>query len=252
VIPKEPQGPWTSRDLETKPRRSGLRLIVWLGLMIAIFATVSMLARLFPGRASSDLDQAYVLWNAALLALLSAGVVFGARYKASEVARNIALWTGIAFALLLGYAYQDELRDAGARIRGELVPGYAAVDAAGTVSLIAGEDGHFHVIGEANGVTTDFLVDTGASDIVLTPTDARRLGINLGALDFSRRFQTANGVGRGAPFTLARLSVGSIVLTDVPVSINETDMSESLLGMSFLKRLASFEVVGRKLILRPR
>jgi aspartyl protease family protein len=230
----------------------GLRLIVWLGLMVAIFAGVSMLTKLFPGRASSDLDEAYVLWNAALLALVSAGVVFGARYKAREAVRNIALWSGIALALLLGYAYQDELRDAGERLRAELVPGYAAVDTGGAVSLIAGEDGHFHVIGEANGVTTDFLIDTGASDIVLTPTDARRLGIDVGALDFSRRFQTANGVGRGASFTLTRLSVGSIVLTDVPVSINEADMRESLLGMSFLRRLASFEVVGRKLILHPR
>ena len=95
-----------------------------------------------------------------------------------------------------------------------------------------------------------FLIDTGASDTVLSPMDAQRLGIDLAALDFSRVYLTANGNGRGAPYRLMDLAIGPIALSDVAVSINQAPMDESLLGMSFLRRLKSFEVQGRRLYLR--
>ena len=70
------------------------------------------------------------------------------------------------------------------------------------------------------------------------------------ALSFSRVYQTANGIGRGAPFTLERLTIGPVTRAHVAVSINQAEMRESLLGMSFLQSLSSFEIRGRKLFLR--
>lgn len=251
MIPGKPERPWNVDKLQPK-RQLGLRFVVWAVLITGVAAGLFVLAGLFPGRTSSDWNEAQIVQLVLILALVSAGVVFGARLRAREVIRNLAIWAGIALTLLLGYAYQDELRDAGIRLRAELIPSYATISKDDATILMAGEDGHFHVVAQANGIAIPFLIDTGASDIVLTPTDAKRLGIDVSALDFARRYETANGVGRGAPFTLASLSVGSVALADVAVSINETDMRESLLGMSFLKRLASFEVQGRKLILHPR
>ena len=95
-----------------------------------------------------------------------------------------------------------------------------------------------------------FLVDTGASDIVLSPSDAKRLGVDVAQLQFTQDYETANGVGRGAPYTIERLTVGPVLMTVVPASINQTPMESSLLGMTFLKRLDGFEVRGRKLYLR--
>jgi aspartyl protease family protein len=73
----------------------------------------------------------------------------------------------------------------------------------------------------------------------------------MAALDFGLSAETANGVGYGAPIR-ATLEVGPIDLADFPMTVNQAPMRRSLLGMSFLNRLQSFEVRGDTLILRWR
>jgi aspartyl protease family protein len=177
--------------------------------------------------------------------------VFARRARWTEVARNIAIWGIIAAVLAVGYAYRDELGSIGSRVQSELMPGEPVQSAGAHVLTLTQDDaGDFYVYGAANGTRIRFLVDTGASDIVLSPADARRLGIDMSALHFVSGFETANGVGAGARTTLDTLSVGTIQLWNVPVSINRTDMHASLLGMAFLKRLKAFEFSGRKLTFR--
>ena len=94
------------------------------------------------------------------------------------------------------------------------------------------------------------MIDTGATDIVLDPSDAKRLGIDLDSLKFDRPFGSANGIGYGAKTVVESLAVGPIQLSNVEVSINKAEMGASLLGMAFLKRLKSYSVSGGKLILR--
>jgi aspartyl protease family protein len=85
---------------------------------------------------------------------------------------------------------------------------------------------------------------------VLSPGAARRLGIDPGELQYTRVFRTANGTVRGAPYNLASLKIGSIEFSNVPVTVNQAEMDTSLLGMTFLNRLESFEFRGRQLFLR--
>jgi len=59
-------------------------------------------------------------------------------------------------------------------------------------------------------------------------------------------------VGYGASYRLAQLTLGEAAFTDVPVSINQAPMNESLLGMSVLRDAASVEIRDRKLFLRWR
>jgi aspartyl protease family protein len=118
--------------------------------------------------------------------------------------------------------------------------------------ITADENGEFVVYGRVDGAPVKFVVDTGATDIVLAPQDAKRLGIDLDGLNFTSQFETANGVGRGAPSTVESLVIGPIRLTHVPVSINQAPMDSSLLGMAFLRQLQSFSVTGRKLTLRAK
>jgi aspartyl protease family protein len=113
-----------------------------------------------------------------------------------------------------------------------------------------GRNGHFTVAAEVDGVEILFLVDTGASQVILTAEDAERLGYGVDDLEYSARFQTANGTIRGAPLLLPNLRIEDLEIEDVHASVIQAPMPASLLGMSFLSRLDSFEVGDEGLILR--
>ncbi len=115
--------------------------------------------------------------------------------------------------------------------------------------LRAGAHGHFIVDASVNGQMLTFLVDTGASSIYLTPQDAARLGWTPPRLTYSERYHTAAGEVRAAPVTLRSLRIGQLELYDLPASVGEEESSMSLLGMTFLKRLDSYQVRGDRLIL---
>jgi aspartyl protease family protein len=152
----------------------------------------------------------------------------------------------------LGLTYRDEIVQIALRLRSTIIPAYAVTTAPHTIAVTETDGGSFYVMGAVNGVSVRFLVDTGSSEIVLSPADAKRLGVDVARLAFSDVAETANGQGRGAPFTAASLAVGPIRLSNVAMSINRTDMSSSLLGMSFFKRLDSFEMKDRQLIMKWR
>ena len=239
-------GPWRRET----PKGPGIGLVLWLGLLALVGFAVWQLSSLFPGQLNSDVDQAYVIQAIVIIAFLSAGLIFARRINVKETVRNIAIWVAIAAVLIIGLSFRDEIESVALRVRSELVPGYALQSGEHELVVTESAGGNFFIFGEANGVRVRFLIDTGASDTVLTPSDAANLGIDVRALDFSRVYQTANGLGRGAPYTLDSLSVGPISISPMPVSVNEAEMGSSLLGMTFLRRLRSFEIQGRRLILR--
>ena len=247
-MPDKP-GPWPPSPGR---KRSGFPfgVLLWLALLCTAGLAVWWLSGHFSGRLSSDDDKIDLVRLVTILALVSSGLLVARRINLGEIVRNIAIWTGAAAVLVLIYTYQDELSAVGARVGAELFPSDPTVDQDGVLSLTQGSDGHFYAMGQAHGARIRFMIDTGASDIVLTPSDAKRLGVDLGALHYTKIYQTANGRGRGAPYVLDTLSIGPIQFNKVAVSVNEAEMSASLLGMSFLDRLGSFEIHGRKLILR--
>jgi aspartyl protease family protein len=244
-------GPW-HRDPPPPSYNPSLRLAVLVALIVVLALGLWRLSLLFPGRANSDFDSVQFINLAAFGVLVASGLIFARRITVKETLRNLSLWTGIAAVLVLGYSYQDEIADAALRVRAELVPSYAVTRNPKELVITADEDGNFVVYGRVDGAPVKFVVDTGASDIVLSPQDAKRLGIDLDGLNFSSQFETANGIGRGAPSTVESLAIGPIRLEHVPVSINEAPMSSSLLGLSFLRRLDSYTVTGRKLTLRAK
>ena len=105
------------------------------------------------------------------------------------------------------------------------------------VSFYADRYGQFWIDGTANGTAFRFLADTGASEVVFDIRDARRLGLDVNRLRWDGRSSTANGIVRTASARLARLSIGPFTAVDVPVSINEGELGEPLLGMAFLRRM---------------
>lgn len=118
-------------------------------------------------------------------------------------------------------------------------------------SIAKGGDGHYWAEADVNGSRVRFLVDTGASAVALTLADAQRLGIATDKLDYHYNVVTASGQTRAAAVTLGRVSVAGAALNDVEALVIESGLESSLLGMTYLGRLASFEATRTALILRP-
>lgn len=246
-------GPWEPDETEPAPRGgASVRLLIWLAALAAVMAGVWLLIEAFPGAVSTPEDWAWVGWGVFMMALFSSAVLGSGRIRWGEKARHAAIWAGIVAVLILGVTYRTELAGVGQRVRMTLSPSYPVATGPRELVVTAGEGGHFLVIGKVNGERVRFLVDTGASDTVLSPADARRVGIDIAALRFDRPSETANGVGYGARFQADSLSVGTITFQDVPIIINQAPMSSSLLGMTFLRRLESFQVKDDRLYLTAR
>jgi len=120
------------------------------------------------------------------------------------------------------------------------------------VTLDPDRNGHYRADVEIAGRRVRMLVDTGATMVALTREDADALGVRPLPSDFKVSLNTANGAVQAAMVTLGQISVGGISALDVPaVVLPPGVMQESLLGMSFLKKLGGFEVASGRLILRP-
>lgn len=124
----------------------------------------------------------------------------------------------------------------------------AAGDAA---SIAKASDGHYWAEAEVNGSRVRFLVDTGASAVALTTADAQRLGFEPSRLNYSYKVMTASGEAHAAAVKLASVSVAGTKVANVDALVLDKGLDTSLLGMTYLGRLSSFEATRSALILRP-
>jgi aspartyl protease family protein len=246
-----PRGPW---DFDEPPptRRAGGRLWLWLMVFAGLGGILAALFRTFPDAIQTRNDWLDLAWGLSFLVLLTAAVV---RMGRGGVARHLgyaAVWTVLVAALALGYAYRNELARAPQKV--ELAFGVGIPIATAEHEVVVPQDarGAFVLNAKVNGEPVLFIVDTGATDTVLSPAAAERLGVDLKQADFRESAETANGMGYGAAFTANRLDVGPIAFANFPMIINKAPMTASLLGLSFLNRLESFEIRDRKLILKWR
>lgn len=136
------------------------------------------------------------------------------------------------------------------RIEPGLAPMQDAGEEGGELRVRAGLDGHFWVRAQVNGEPVRFLVDTGASDIVLSAETARRVGINVDNLAFDRVGITANGTTRGATTRVDAIALGPIERREVPVTVLRGALDINLLGMRFLRSLSGWRVERDTLILQ--
>jgi aspartyl protease family protein len=194
------------------------------------------------------------LYFGILVLVLGAGFI-GSHRSFGEMSRQIAMWLLIALGLVAAYQYRYELQDFASRVTAGLIPGspieIASQDGRAAVMIDKSANGHFQVRATVNGVTVPFLVDTGASAIVLTHADAERIGIDTSRLDYLIRVYTANGSAMAARAVADRMIIGGIERDRMPVLVAQAGkLDTSLLGMSFLDTLSGFEVRGDRLVLR--
>lgn len=103
------------------------------------------------------------------------------------------------------------------------------------VVLTADPSGHFLPLGQINGKSVQFMLDTGATSVALGASEAKR--INLKYEDGQRiQLSTANGVATGYKIRLDSVRVGEVIAYDVEAVVSPQPMPFVLLGNSFLNR----------------
>ena len=191
----------------------------------------------------------------ALWAVLIGSGIFGRGIKISDTIKQLAIWVVIILGLMVGYVFRYDMQDFASRISGGLLPGspISTTNDKGRaeVTLIRSENGHFEASAGVNGKPIRFLVDTGASAIVMTASDAELVGIDVNNLAFTIITQTANGQGRSARAKIQSLYLGGIERNNLTVMIAQPGrLNQSLLGQQFLESLSSYEKRGDRLTLR--
>lgn len=134
-------------------------------------------------------------------------------------------------------------------IRQNNLPRQAVLADSGRVEVARHHDGHFYLTLDIGGVPVNFVVDTGATELVLSRRDAERIGLDPDRLVYQGRARTANGEVRTARVVLDEVALGSMVDNRVTAWVNEGRMDISLLGMSYLRRFERIEIAGDRLVL---
>ncbi|MFE1600108.1 retropepsin-like aspartic protease family protein [Methylobacterium sp. ID0610] len=188
--------------------------------------------------------------GAALLVVLN-GIGRRFRHGLGTGLGALALWLALGLGAGTLYVRRDEAREAAFRVFGELAAGAPVATASGEVVIARRADGGFSVRAAVNGREQLFAFDTGASAVVLTAETAALLGLHPHPQGFTVTVQTANGPAAAAPVMLDTIAVGPIRERRVPALVTKPGgLGVNLLGMTFLERLASYEVRGSRLILR--
>ncbi len=190
-----------------------------------------------------DPDSLARLFYLALLGMVSAGGVFyNYRDRFGTAVQHAAIWVLIFLGATIAYGFKDQLTS-------QLYPDTARSVDDRTIALRRADDGHFYARVRINGPEIRFMVDTGATNLVLSQQDARRIGLAMDSLNYVLPTNTANGRVYGAGVVLDRVELGGFVDTDVRAMVNGGRMNDSLLGMTYLDRFRSFSFEGDRLLL---
>jgi aspartyl protease family protein len=195
-------------------------------------------------------DIGSLVLKIALLVFAGGLVLVLFREKLSKALEATLFWAVVGLLLVVGYTYRFELREVADRVIAQMMPGHVAGHGR-NVQVVRSNGGDFAVAVHINGAKIPMVLDTGASSVVLTQEAAKAAGLPIEVLNYSVNVDTANGRTRAAAVTLDRLAVGGLMERSVPALVAQHgQLKTNLLGMSFLNRLASWEVRGDSLRMR--
>ncbi|WP_187430388.1 hypothetical protein ROLI_019530 [Roseobacter fucihabitans] len=178
-----------------------------------------------------------------LLVLMICGWFFTQnRQSMNKTLQQAALWGFIFLGAIAAYGLWDDISQT-------VRPQQSVFAEAGKIIVPRSPDGHYYIAAEINGAPVRFVLDTGATEIVLTRADASAAGLHPEDLNFTGRAMTANGEVRTAPVRLDTLRLGPAIDQHVTAVVNSGEMSQSLLGMSYLQRWGKIEISGGELTL---
>lgn len=195
-------------------------------------------------------DQTANLVYSLLLLVLVGSSLIARRLPLGQTLRHALAWVAIFAGAIVLFSFRHQMGEAWQQVKRELNPG-APVQSGESVRILRGEDGHFSVDARVNGHAVRFLIDSGATTSTMARADAAAAGVNVNAPGFDVVVETANGMANMRRARIAKLEVGNIVQSDVPILVSKDVEELNLLGMSFLSSLKTWRVEGREMILTP-
>ncbi len=231
----------------------------WIAILFLIAAVITLVMTQDTGVVAGMSTETFVQITAALAVLVFlTGMVSPAyRGRLFQAVRHLLSWTAVFLVLVGLYAYRIELATVADRVIGELRPEGSQINISNgsgmptAVRIKRGWTGHFIANARIDGQRVDMIVDTGASTVVLRHEDARKLGIDTSSLRYNVPVQTANGASYAARMRLPQINIGGVGVHNVEALIARPgSLHQSLLGMTFLSRLRSYEFAGEYLELR--
>ena len=232
--------------------------LLWIVIAALGFTVVALAMRHQQGTiAGLELDQfsrlAYLL---AVLVLVTGFGYFFYKSRIGEMIRAVLFWAMIILVLALGYSYRQEIETVSERVLSELLisrPATISTGPGATVQVARARGGDFMAQAQVNGAAVNMLIDTGASSVVLTQEAAKAANLPLDLLKYDVAIETASGRTHAAAVLIDRIAVGGILERRVPALVSAPgELKTSLLGMSFLNRLKTFEIGGGRLLMRAK
>ena len=155
-----------------------------------------------------------------LLGIANGGsALVAGRRQLGKTLQQAMIWVLIFVGVIGAYGLWEDLsRDVSSR--------QSVVDA-DTISVPRSRDGHYYLTLDINNEAIPFVIDTGASQVVLSQRDAARIGIDLEGLRYFGSAMTANGVVETAPVILDTVQLGSISDVNIPAVVNGGEMDTS-------------------------
>lgn len=189
-------------------------------------------------------DQiAQLIYLSVLLLVIGGYFVAASRTNLPRFLQQGAIWVFIFVGAVTVAGLWGDIQSTGAR------QSVVQNDGQTVITTPRAPDGHYYLTLVINDVPLPFVVDTGATDLVLSMADAARVGLDVENLAFLGVANTANGQTRTATVRLEEVRLGDVTDRSVRAVVNQGEMNGSLLGMNYLQKYGRIEIAGNALTL---
>ncbi len=178
-------------------------------------------------------DYGRLIYLVILAVAIGGSMLLSYRGALGRLAQQLSIWGLIFVGVAAGYGLWSDISAGRPRI--------AVLDDSGSLQVPQAADGHYYLTLTINGQPIDFMIDTGASEVVLSQADATRIGIDVATLNYFGEASTANGPVRTARVTLQDVALAGADQGAMRAWVNEGELDISLLGMSYLRRFSSMQ-----------
>jgi aspartyl protease family protein len=186
-------------------------------------------------------NTAQLVYLILLLAAVTGWVMVEYRGRLGTAMRTGVAWGLIFVGVMAGYGLWQDLR--------LQTPRQAVMISDAAMEIPRAPDGHYYLTLTIGGKEMEFMVDTGATNVVLSREAARSLGVDPDALSYVGQAQTANGVVQTARLNVGPVTLGPWIDPMLGVWVNGGQMEGSLLGMDYLGKYR-IEIADNRMVLR--